>query len=1153
MHSRRLLSIGKTCVLAFALLMMLSVFVPISPQMQAQTVNANILGTVTDTSGAVISGATITATNVATGMKFKSVSAGNGSYALRLLPVGSYEVTIAAKGFRAKQIGPFSLEIAQSAQVNVQLEVGTAATTVQVESNFIPLLNTENNTSSTTFTNTAIQTIPLNGRNFSSLTIFLPGAVATDPSAFSGSNGTERNTNQGGQVSVNGNRNQTNNYSLDGIEINETINNLIGYNPAPEALGQVKVISANAPAQYGNVNGGDILAVTKSGTNQWHGSAYYFLENYLLDANTWANKHRPAGDITPRTHFTQSDFGGTLGGPILKNKLFFFMDYEGFRLPQAGLGLASVPTAAMRAGDFSALDHQLFNNANNTSAGPVPYSNNQVPVVNPAAVYLIQHPKLWPLPNATPTAGLLLDNYTAPTRQFTSNNQGEIHIDYEPGPKDTVSVRWLQGIASDGTTVPVMPIAFAGISHYPTKGIALDEVHTFSPNLINEFLAGFTRVRWQQGTPTDTTGVFGTKGDSILGIGAAQPFPGFAALDFGCNGMAGCNGNNIPSNLGNAAIIAQFIDNTFQYGDHLTYIRGNHTLQAGVEILRYQQNGFYGGNNGVLGIFDYYPVSTMDAATGAAGNAVADFELDNSSFIGQGGLDAQGQLAGNNGQRQYRDAFYIQDDWKILPTLTLNLGVRYAYDQPIYEVNNKESNINVNTKTIQLAGQNGASRALYSPTYSNIMPRIGFNDQLSKKLVVHGGFGMTSTLEGTGQNLRLPFNPPFWEEHTGTGALPTTSFPGAYFQVKNGFTPGSAASLAGSTYRMWYGVRPSIISEWSLATQFALTNTLSLKVGYLGETGQHLIQAVSNNQLLKPCQVDGVFGKFAPTSPECAAVDPAPFIGIVGQNGTVVGTTSQGMMSYNALQVSLRQHLADGLEYTVNYAYSHALTNTPGFFGVASISGASPFAQNAYDTAAEYGPSGMDIRNSINGNLAYQLPFGHGQRFGGTWNPVLNEAAGGWQLAATAVWYQGFPVTINGTDNSQTSARAARPNHYRPLRIVNRSSDHWFGTDPSATGCRTPGIDNGVCAYGNTALGTFGNSSVGTERGPGFQQYDFSLFKSFPTFREQKLMLRLDAFNAFNTTSLGNPDNGYGDSTFGEITSVRSIPRQLQVSATYSF
>jgi len=1125
---------------------------------QAQTITGNISGTITDATGAAVSNAEVTATNVANGFVFNSTTNESGAYKLRFLPVGQYKVLIAATGFGKQEFGPFALEIGQDAKVDASLKVGSETTNVQVNADFAPILNTEDNTIATTLSSSTINNIPLNGRNFSALTVFLPGSISTSPQGMSSANAYERDTGQDGQTSVNGNRNQTNNYYLDGIEINETVNNVIGYNPAPDALSEMKVISSNAPAEYGNVNGGDLVAVTKGGTNQFHGSVYYFLENYRLDANTWANKHHDAGQILAKTQYTQPTFGATIGGPIFKNRLFFFADYEGIRHASSGSGSASVATSLMRQGNFSEISNQLYNNSANATTGPVAYSSNKVSIANPVATYLFAHPELYPLPNTTASSGVIYDNYTGTTTKKVTNNQGDIRIDWKPNQTDTITARWLQGEASDLTSKAVLAITFPSAGKYPTKGLAINEVHQFSAALVNEFRAGFTRVHWDQGRPTDNTGVFGSNGNSILGIDAVQPYAGFTGINFGCDSMTGCSSTDEPTNLGNDAGGSIITDNTFQYGDNLTWMHGHHTVKGGFEITRYQQNTYYPGNYGANGYFEYYPEYTMNtsSSTPTAGYEFADFELDAAGFIGRGGLDQDENVTGDNGQRQYRLGFFLQDDWKFRNNLTLNLGVRYEYDQPIYEVNNKEANINFTTKAIEYAGKSGASRALYNPTYTNIMPRIGFNYQPNNKLVFRGGYGMTTYLEGSGANLRLSYNAPYWNEVSGTDVRPSSTTSGTFFKVENGFSTASADSLVGSTFRAWHNVKPSTVSQWSLATEYQLSNTASLTAAYVGQVGQHLIQAVAYNQLTTPCAINGSYeaGQAAgATSTACAAVDPAPFYSIVGQAGNVVGTTSEAVMNYNALQVSLRQRTTKGLEYTVNYTWGHAMTNSVGFFGVSGVTTNSAYAQNAYDNAAEYGPSGMDIRHAINGTLSYELPFGHGKMFGGNWNSVLNQVAGGWKLAATGVRYTGFPVTISGTDNSATGAKAARPNHYRKMTIKNRSVNHWFGTDASATACSSNGVDNGVCAYGNTAYGTFGTGHPGTERTPGYQDYDLSLFKDFHLWHEHKLSFRVDGFNVFNISSYSNPDAGYGDSNFGQITDVRSSPRQFQLSTHYSF
>jgi hypothetical protein len=1134
----------------------------------AQTVTGSISGTVTDQAGAVIPNAEVIAKNVATGVDVRGTSNQSGQYSIRFLQIGRYTVTVKQPGFNEATYGPFTLEIDQTAKVDAKLAVGAATTNVQVNNEVAPILNTENGTIATTFSANTIENIPLNGRNFSTLTLFLPGSVSTQPSGLTGGNAIERDTGSNDQASVNGNRQQTNNYLLDGVEINETINNLIGYNPSPDALGEVKVISANAPAEYGNVNGGDVIAVLKSGTNQYHGSAFGFLENYNLDANSWGNKHHAAGQIIPINPFTQTVFGGTLGGPIKRGKLFFFVDYEGARSHTGGSSSYSVATAKMRVGDFSELldpnimcaapgDPTSCKTSNliqlyDPNNGFKPYANNQgVPITSPAAKYLFANTAVYPLPNATPTAGTpLQNNYTGHSRSTSRNDQGDVKIDWTPDASDRIFASWSQGEASDTTFSP-LAITFPGSSGYPFKGTAENWVHTFNATTVNEFRAGFTRVRWDQGDPVDTTGVFGTKGNSLLGIPGAQAYPGFSALNITSGG-----------NLGNSAGGTNFIDNIYTYGDELTTQHGKHLLKAGVQFVRYQQNNFYPGNDGANGEFNYNGNYTSDPqiATGptiplATGFGMADFALDRSSFVGIGGV------AGRTGQRQWRSAYFVQDDYKMLPNLTINLGVRYEFDQPIYEVNNKEVNVDLATGTVYEAGQVGAaavfgnSRALYHPTYDNVMPRLGFAYQLTPKFVMRGGYGITNDLEGTGANLRLTYNPPFQPSFEATGTSPSAAGPGVSFTLENGFSSAGNANFSGTTYRAWDShLRPSTVGEYSLTTEYAVSNTISLTLGYVGETGQHLIQAVAENQLHVPCVVGGAVSN-NPNSDACAASDPAPFQALVGQGGSVVGTASEGAMNYNALQISLRQRATHGLEYTLNYSYGRAMTNTIGFFGVPDINGPSPYAENAYNNHAEYGPAGQDIRNNVNGTMVYALPVGRGKEFLGNSNRIVDEAIGGWKLSGTGIAYSGFPVTPNDNNiNAYTNNKAQRPNMIRPLHIVNRSFNNWFGTDPSATACAQGAAnDNGKCAFQQPLDGTYGDAAVGSLRGPGFQQYDFSAFKDFSVFREYTLGFRVDAFNAFNITSYENPDNTVQDATFGQITSVRSSPRQLQLSANIKF
>jgi Carboxypeptidase regulatory-like domain/TonB dependent receptor len=1098
----------------------------------AQTITGSINGNVTDQSGAVVANATVIVKNVATGVETRSTTNAAGDYNVRFLQIGQYTVTVHEDGFTDQKLGPITLEVDQAAKLDFHMAVNGSTQQVSVSADLQPILDTDNSRVATTFSASTIANIPLNGRNFSEVTQFMPGSINTDPSAMSGVNAIERSTNQGGQVSVNGNRGQANNYRLDGVEINETINNTIGYNPAPEAIGNLSVITSNADAEFGNVNGGDVDAVLKSGTNRFHGGAFGYLENDNLDANTWANNYSGV----KKQPYTQTIFGGMLGGPIKKDKLFFFVDYEGIRYHQGGMQAASVIPEAMRNGDFSALlaganPVQLYHFV--PGQGQVAYANNQVPITNPAAQFLFAHPELYPLPNQNASANTygVLNNYQGPYRDVVYNNQGDVKIDYTVGPHDNIMGRYSQSDAGDEQTQAPLLITFPAANQYPFKGLALNWVHTFSPSIVNEARAGFSRVRWQQGTPVDLTGAFGLNGNQLLGINAAQPYPGFADLAFNAQTSGTSSAANVPTTIGTSGLVGNLIDNTFTYGDDLTMERGKHTFKMGVEILRYQQNDYYPGNDGAMGTFGYSGNFTANATS--PGYSVADFVSNEALVAGVG------QVTGRTGQRQYRDAAFFQDDWKLTPSLTVNLGLRYEYDQPIYEVNNKQANVDLATGVAYTAGEVGAgnifgdSRALYNPTYTNFMPRVGFSWQALPRVVFRGGYGITNYLEGTGAALRLNYNPPFKSTFSETAQTPTATSPGTPITVQSGLPVGSAAPI--TSYNAWdKNLKPALIQEFTFGNEIQLSNQTSLSMTYVGQIGDHLVDPRAANQLTAPGAT-------------------APYANLVGQTGTVVETQSEAVMRYDALQVQVRHRQNNGLEYQVNYTWSHSLTNNSGFFGVSDADGPSPYWQDAYNGHADYGSSGFDVRHNLSATGVYELPFGRGKKFGGDMNRWLDEGVGGWKLSGDAIVFSGLPITINGPNNTNVFNRAERANQYRSLTVRNRSISNWFGTDPSAVPCQGLGVDNGQCAYGAAGIGQFGSAANSTERAPGYEQIDLSASKSFAITEAQHLEFRTDFFNAFNIASYDNPDNSVQDSTFGKITNVRSLPRQIQMSLHYSF
>jgi hypothetical protein len=1107
----------------------------------AQTVTGTITGLVTDQVGAVIPGASVVAHNMDTGVDSPSTTDSAGLYRISYLPIGRYQVTVSAAGFGTQTVPAFSLEAVQTATFNVKLATGTVSTTVQV-SDAAPILNTNDPTLGSTFTANTIQNFPLNGLDFSALTLYIPGSVST--AGTGGTTSIERSTYYTDTVNLNGNRAQANNFTLDGIDMNETFNNLISYSPAPESLQEIKVLTANSPADYGNVNGGGVVSIIKSGTNAYHGSAYGYVQDYRFNANSWANDH--AVPIIPINSYSQSQFGGTFGGPVLHNKLFFFVDYLGSRYHKSGTTSASVFTAAMRNGDFSALlagstPIQLYDPLNNYA----PYVGNMgVPVNNPVAKFLFANQSLYPLPNATPSDGIAANDLQGFSRSFKANNQGDIKIEWDPHANDKLTGFYSMSTAYDGQTA-LLGISFPGHNLYPTKLSGANWVHIFSPALVNSARIGFTRTVWAQNFPSDPTGQFGTKGNAKVGI----PFPNQSFDGYSYQSISGgitAGGTNVYG--------GGLIDNTYSYIDNLTWTRGKHTISMGVQALRYENNYPTANNYGYLGQLVYSGNFTSNPAlSNATGYGGADFLLDRVS-------SAAATLSSVNvGQRQWRAAGFVSDDYKILPNLTLNFGVRYEFDQPWIEENNKTGNIDLTTGQVQYAkhvpvgappGSGICSNSgCYNNNYDQIMPRLGFAFSPTDRLVIRGGYGATSFFEGNSSNQRLTSITPFIQAVNVTTVAPTVGNPGTPRTAEEGFTGGTTSF--GGTFNVYpKNIQPAYVQEWSLTTEYALTHTLSLQVGYLGEQGQHIEDYGNVNQYL----VNG--------DPTSAPFYNNPYLGVNAPAATAIGsnslliTESRAAMNYNALQTVLRERLNHGLEFTVNYTYAKSLTNSLGNYGL-NVNGFSGAFQNYYDSAADWGPAGYDVAHNLSATGVYALPIGRGQDYLSGVNRVVDEAIGGWRLAVAGVGYSGFPETITGPGNNSNSYGNSRPNQYRPLKIVGRTVDNWYGTDPSAVPCTTAGLDNGQCAFGAPASNTFGTGRNGNVRGPNYVNVDMSAFKDFHVFHEQTVGFRFDAFNAFNIASYGNPDSGIGDSTFGNISAqgspTRSTERHLQFSANYRF
>ncbi len=1203
--------------------------------LKAQVVTTgNINGTVTDPTGAVIPGATITATNVDTNVQTQTTTDKDGLYNLRFLSIGNYKVLFHAQGFGDQVTPPFVLEVDQAAQMNAKLAPEGASTQVTVQATLAPLLNTEDATLATNLDARAIANIPLFGRTLTDLTELQPGAVATNPSSV------------GNSLSVNGSRNQGNNYSLNGMETNQNIDYGQAYNVNPDAVNQVQMVSGVPSAEYGNVEGATLLTVIKSGTNQYHGNAFVNLRNYLMDANTYGDKHT-SGTITPRSAYTKYQIGGTLGGPIIKNKLFGFGDYQGYRYHATSHGFVSVPTYDERGcvgglpgttcnGGTMASFQELLDpavmcnevgNGCTTSAGAqrliqlydaqhgyTPFANNTgVPINNPVVKYLFAHPNLLPLPGSqlgingvtTNATGVTLtdggngnndapgfNNVATVTKAFTHSNQYDIKIDYKLSSKDSLGGSYSH-YNTLGYTTPTLPINFPSESPNPINIVTLDEIHTFSSSIVNDLRAGFMRYVSLGAQTIDTSGAFGTNGDNVLGIGSAtggikQPFAGYAG-----------QGSTVPATLtgslttyrsggesegGNANAGTNIVENDFNYADVLTWLKDKHTFKFGLNIIRYQQNNFYPGNDGSMGSIVATGNYTADLLTGGAGFAIAapykTLGDDNRGYAYSDYVQdymsatATGSVQGYVGMRQYRDGYFVQDDWKLLKNLTLNLGFRYEYNTQISEVNNKYSVPDIVTQTIIVAGTAaantycpGCGRTLVHPFYGGALPRIGFNWALTPRFVLRAGYSALQFMEGTGANLRMTTNPPFQTTLEAVAGLPDTAGdPGVPFTEERGFGAAGAPATGGVDLVWAKNIRPAYVNNFTLTMQYQLNNTSSFSLGYVGKTGQHLVTAGGANSLPKPCtdpsfvtasNPAGINTKASSTiSGPCLTSDPAPYQGVfgVGYDGQVKETNGNASENDNALQATFRQRIWHGLQYNFNFTWGKALTDATGFYN------GSAYVQNFYNIQGDYAPTVEDISLVANWNMVYSLPLGRGRQFGANMNRVLDEVVGGWIVSMVGVEQTGLPTTASGvtSTNYRNGPGTERPNQYRPLKIVGRNQQHWFGTDPSATDwCTTSAtgvaVDDGICAFGQPSLGTFGTQHYDNLRAPGNQVYNMDINKDFTIFHEHALNFRADALNVLNQSELSSPTTSLSGGSFGNITGVKSTNRQLQLTASYHF
>lgn len=1087
----------------------------------AQVSSAELSGTVFDSTGASLSGAKVTATNTGTNVPHDAVSDSTGNYVIPLLQPGDYVITVEAAGFKKLVQRGLSLQINQQAQLNLTLQIGQVSEEISVTAQ-APQLESESSSLGTVVSEKLVNQLPLNGRNFIQLAILSPGVTGVGFGAsgtiMSGTRPDDRRP--GTEIFSNGNREGSNNFLFDGIDDNERLTLSIVLRPAVEAVREFKIQTNLYSADIGRNSGAVVDVITKSGTNQLHGSLFEFLRNSAMDSR---NFFSPKGTAFPS--FRLNQFGGSFGGPVVvpklyngKDKTFFFVDYEGYRRDSQSLALGNVPTALMRKGDFSeaaAIYDPLTTRPNPNGAGFIrtQFPGNQIPAsrFDPKTALLIN---AYP----TPSSSGRLNNYLANLVQHQQWNQGDVRVDHQATSKDSFFARYsIQNTETrvPSTLPPVMlpglskPInlgdegSFAGTAFQPAQHAAASYIRVISPRLVNEFRAGYSRFRADY-----------TADQYEPGGGLGNKF-GIA------NSNATPNEQNFPifspSNyfgIGQTRSLPIFRrENGFQYLDNMSMTLGKHTLKWGADFRR-RQLTVYQTNLG-NGRFNFNNAFTDSRQNGnAGGDTMATF------LLGYPTLTGHDYTFNWPGERGSEVGLYVADDWRISRKLTLNLGLRWDYYSPFSEVANRWSNFNVRSGKLDIAGANGVDKyAGVKPYYKNFGPRVGFAYQVLTHTVVRGGFGLFYNPAGNeGSSLRLFRNLPF-----GSTINITPGDINVGLRVSDGFLPLQQPTAAdannpyGAVNAVAPNFRPSYAEQFNLTVEHEIAPlALVIKAAVVGNLGRHLYNTYDANQPI----------------PSAAAINTRrPYYAVDPNLAGISYFVSDGLSSYYAGQLTLDKRFSKGLSGLVGYSWSHAIDNVVLEFGGGA---AGPQPQDPRNLKAERGNSTIDLRHRLTVSYLYELPFGKGKSLlnrGG----IVDYALGGWQTNGILTIQTGQPFSPV-LQTSTTNGTGSRPDVVGAVTYPH-TLQHWF----------EPG------AFATPAAYTYGNASRNSLFGPGRANWDMSLFKNFVVHEQMRFEFRAEAFNVFNHPQFGLPNQNIGNAQVGSITSTVGNPRQLQMGLRFQF
>ncbi|ADV82091.1 TonB-dependent receptor [Terriglobus saanensis] len=1131
-----------------------------------QLTTSDILGTVTDSTGAEITNATITIRNLDTNDTRTVKTNGNGDYSFNLLQPGHYNIRIEAPGFKSSNTASLAVEAGDRARADAHLEPGASSETITVEAQ-TPLLQADTATVSSTVTAKAVQDLPLNGRNFVQLVQLTPGANEGPGNGLSsGGRPDDRRSNAAG-ISVNGQDDTLNNWVVDGIDDNERIIGSIGVKPNVEGIQEITVQTNSYAPEAGRTAGGVINIVTRSGTNQFHGSVYEFFRNDIFDGRSVL---QTSGD---KPRLRQNQFGGSIGGPVIKDKAFFYFDYEGLRQVVGLTYTKTVPTLS----EYNAINSiggstpQSLLSADNGTAG--------LPIDPIALNYL----KLFPAPNAGPV-GQLTNNYITSPSKTQSSNTYDARVDFKLNDSNQLFARFAYNTVTtftppglgtqNGLQISGGRYDFDGPATDIAQQYALGYTHIFSPRLVLDLRAAFTRIN-NLSLPLN----YGKGADTQVGFPA-----GHIAFSPFADSLTPVSVGPFADIGDGAYVPLQDIDNTFQYLGTISWTKGNHNIKAGLSFLRRQARNVQSAS--ATGAYQFnLPTDTVNVpvVTNASLLLQQDHQLA-STLVGAFASTTRNFNLSPPDYRSYEPSGFVQDSWKITPKLTFIYGLRYDVFTPFTEAHNRISNfdfpqaLTLNAQNIssalKIAGQNGVDSKVNIPTdYSNVAPRVGFSLSLAPTTVLRGGYGLsffpgnyTSNADLKNAPFTSNFSPACQSQiavniETAKNQLAgqngsCAAIPGAPSTLAQGLPVPAApditnlAAISGLSFVAEAPkFRSALIQQFNLQVQQQVGPNV-FTIGYVGNIGQHLPESINNINQPKP---------YNPLAPVGSAANPVggarPLNSVLPNLSGVSYIDSGGVSNYNALQASFQRRFVRGLAFDANYTWAKALSDITGF----SQQGSNQGWSNADPTRIrqiEYAIAENDIQNRFALSLNYEFQFG--KSFQGFKRALFS----GWQANTITVWQSGKPFTITSTGSGVDNPIESDG---KPHGFSNRATPQNSGGNDrpnqlgDARGSKSNSQFFNTAAFAPQPLGTVGSAQRNSLFGPNFRHVDLSLFKTFPVTERLNVQFRAESYNISNTPNFyignGTSTSQFGSATFGQIsqTDPNYTPRLYQFALKAQF